>query len=125
MTAERKVGKLRLVDGLGKREEQDRDGVGEGGGDTGEGVFGAWPVLHGEDAGGLAVGDTGVAVGHVDADAFLTADDGADAGGDGVFDDRGGRKAEQSGGALALEDVDDGIGCSHGSSPGWLVLLER
>ena len=107
---------LRLIARLRQRQEQHRHGIGVGGGNAGERIFRARAVLHREHPGRLAVGDAGIAVGHVDAHPFLPADHRADAGGNRVLDDRGRREAEQGVYPLPLEDFDDGIGCSHGGT---------
>ncbi len=108
---------LRLVAGMRKRQEQDRDAVGEGRGDSGKGVLGPGTILHHENAGRLAVGNAGEAVGHVNADPLLTADDRADAGGDGILDQRRRWKAEEGRNSLPLEDFNDGICASHSDVP--------
>ena len=81
--------------GFAQGQQQDRRGVGVGGGDAGIGVFRAGAVLHGKDAGLFPVGDPAVAIGDAHAHPFLSADDGADAGGGGRFDDRSGGEATE------------------------------
>jgi len=103
--------------GMGERQEQHRDTVRERGGDAGKGGFRPGAVLHHEDARRLAVGHAGKASRHIDSDAFLTADDGADAGGDGVLDQGRRWESEERRPPLPLEDLNDGIRAPHLTFP--------
>ena len=86
---------LGLVSGMSERQEQHRDAVGECRSDAGKGVLRPWAILHHEYAGRPAVGDAGKPIRHIDAHPLLPADDGADAGGDGVLDEGCRWKAEE------------------------------
>ena len=89
-------------------QHHDRHRVAVGLGHAAEGVLGAGPVLHGEDADPLARGDAADRVGHVQAGALLAHDDGADVGLGGRLDDRVDRIADQELGTFALQDLGDG-----------------
>ena len=81
--------------GFAQGQQQEGRGVGVGGGDAGIGVFRAGAVLHGKDAELFPVSDPAVAISNAHAYPFLAADDGADAGGGGRFDDRSGGEATE------------------------------
>ena len=82
---------VHAVQRLSAGEAEYRHGVGECLGDAAEGVFGAGPGLHSEDADGVAVLYAAEAVGHVNAGALLPGQDGADAlAGAGVYEALGG-----------------------------------
>ena len=108
---------LRLLARMAERQEQHRHRIRERRGDAGERVLRARPVLHREHAGRAAVGDAGIAVRHVDADALLAADDRPQSACHRGLDHRRGRKAEQRGHAFAFQDFHDGLVCAHLSPP--------
>ena len=108
---------LRLIARMAQRQEQHRHRIGKRRGDAGECVLRAGPILHREHAGRPAVGNPGIAVRHVHADALLPADDRAQTARHRGLDHRRGGKAEQRGDAFALQNLHDGIGCAHRSLP--------
>ena len=95
---------------------QDHDGhrVAVGLGHAAEAVLGARAVLHGEDADLLAGGDAAHGVRHVQPDALLPHDDGADVGLGGRLEDGVDGIADEKGDSLALQDLRDGGGGLHG-----------
>jgi hypothetical protein len=101
-----------------ERQEQHRGGVGVRGGDAGEGVLGAWPVLHAERGELLSVRHPRVAVGDAHADPLLAAEHRPDLGPGRGLDHRRGRVGAQELGALDLEDAGDGVDDFHGRPPG-------
>ncbi len=86
-------------------QHQHRHGLRIGLGDAAIGVLGARPVLHGEDAHLFAAGHARIGVGHVQAGALLTDDDGADVGLGRRLEDCVARIAEQHIHAFALQDL--------------------
>jgi len=96
-----------------ERQDEDRRRVGVGRRDAREGVLGARPVLHGEDAVPPAVRDPAEPVRDVNADALLAAEDRTDADGGARLDQDRRRVAAQEVDALSLEDLGDGIHDSH------------
>ena len=106
---------LRGLARVTERQKQHRRRIGKGGGDAGEGIFGARPVLHRKDARRPPVRHPGEAVGHMDADPFLAADHRLDADRGGGLDDRRRRKAKQSRDAFAFQDLGNHVHDLHWS----------
>ncbi len=95
-------------------EEEDRDVIGGGLGDTAEGVLGAGLILHGDDTEALAVAGAAEAIGGHDGASFVSEGDRADALlGDG-FDQGVGGEAGHPLDAFALEDLGDEFVAVHG-----------
>ena len=71
----------------------------------------------------LERGEATLAIRFTTADTLLPADDGADAGGDGVLDQGRRWKAEKRGHTFPFKDLDDGIRGSHATFPwySWLA----
>ena len=102
--AEHRVDAQAVAGGAG-RQQQDGDRVGISLGHTAKGVFRAGAGLHQENAGALAIVDSGKTVGHVDAGTLLAEYDGADAGYGGGLDKRAGGHAADEIHPLQLEYV--------------------
>ena len=97
----------------GQHDDGRRVAVGLG--DAAEGVLGPGTVLHGEDADPPAGGQPADRVGHVETDALLADDDGADVGPRRRLDDGIDGVADQELDALAFQDLGDGRSALHGS----------
>src|SRR2546429_1392926 len=78
-----------------------------------EGILGARPVLHGEDADALAGRDAAHGVGHVEPGPLLADDDRPDVGLGGRLEDGVDGIADQEADALTLEDLRDRRRCFH------------
>ena len=89
------------------RQDDDGHGVAVGLRHAAEGVLGAGPVLHREDADLLPRGDAAHGVGHVQARALLAHDDGADVGLGGGLDDGVDGIADEELDAFTLQDLRD------------------
>ena len=102
--------------GVAHGHHEDRHGLAVGLGDAAVGVLGAGAVLHHEHADLLAGGDARDGVRHVQADALLAHDDGADVGGGAVLEDVVDGIADDPLHAFALQDFCNRIAGFHGGS---------
>jgi hypothetical protein len=98
-------------------QHDDRDRVAERLRHAAEGVLGAGAVLHGEHADAVAGGHAADGVGHVEARAFLTDDDGADVDLGRRLDDLVDGIADEELHAFTLENIGDDRGCLHAGPP--------
>ena len=112
---------------IAHRQHQHRNGLAVTLRHAAHGVFGAGPVLHAERADGVARGDAGDRVRHVDADAFLPHHHRADIGIGGMFDQMIDRIAAEDLDPLALHDFRNRGAELHDGLPPWLQagLLRR
>src|SRR5437762_1625850 len=99
------------------RQEQNGDGFGVGLGHTAKAVFCPRAILHHEDANPVAIGDPRIAIDHVDPRAFLTKDNGPNAGNSRRLQQRLIWDATNKVHTLHTQDIGNGGHTIHRGSP--------